>query len=652
MATKSGRSILRIAPRPTLNRWRGAQLEFQQPLPCVNVQSWDFPTKTLNYISQVRSVERGAKQALGRGPRVEFQTPLTLRAPVAQVTIDADLAATGTGTGTFISAAEDAKAFSMTGTGTATFVGVSTSDQPFSMTGTGTATFVGGAFASGALSGTGTWAGTPRTNLVLRSQEIDDAAWTKLNTTITADATTAPDSSSTADKVVEAATNSSHRVNQTVSVVSGSTYTYSVYIKAAERTGAGVSVTKTDITAGIFATIDLTLGSITAAAAFGGAVYTSSSITSVGSGWYRVTLTGSIADTSALVQNSLHNPVGTDVYAGDGSSGAYFWGAQHELGAFASGYIPTTSAAVTAQTNDIFVSAAEDAKAFSMTGTGTAALVGASQADSALSATGTGDATFVGVEISTVAPFSMTGTGTATFVGVSQADSAVSATGTGTALFSGASTADSSLSATGIANVSFAGATTADAILAAAGTWTATFNFANDGDGAFAAAGTGTALLIGASDFDGTLSATGIANVDFVGEGVAGATDAALNATGTGTAAFVGAFDAAAQPEAPATGGGAGGSAAWREHYKGRKRKKKDALEELDELLLDLRGQIAPWQKAKAYEAEQALYRETLARGEALDASDTLAKIESEIVNLKELLAEIDEEEAIMLLLL
>jgi hypothetical protein len=569
------------------------------------------------------------------------------------VTIDAALSATGTGTATFVGESTVAQPFSMTGTGTASFVGASTSAQPFSMTGTGTATFVGVADFNAVLSATGTGAGTPRTNLALRSEELDDATWSLLGATVSADATTAPNGSSTADRLVEDSGTSPHNIRQTVSIVSGDTYTWSIYVKAAERTGLGISIANVPFTIGLFATIDLTLGAITNAASFGGATYVSSSITNVGNDWYRVTLTGAIAAASVVVVGSLHNPSGTVNYAGDGTSGAYFWGAQYEAGAFASGYIPTTSAAVTAQTNDIFVSSATDAKAFSMTGTGTATYVGASQADSILSATGTGTATFEGVEVVTVAPFAMTGTGTALFIGASTADASVSATGTGTALFVGASQADALLSATGTANVSWVGASFVDGVLSIVGTGTALFGFANDGDGALAATGTGTALLIGASDADAALSADGTGTAAFLAEALL---DTALSATGTGDASFVGAFDTAAAPDTGVQDGGGydvGAEASrLRAESKKKKRKKKVALNELDGLLLELKGQIAPWQQAKAYETEQALYRETLARGEALDASDTLQRIEAEIVNLKELLAEIDEEEAVMLLLM
>ena len=43
-------------------------------------------------------------------------------------------------------------------------------------------------------------------NLCLQSQAFDNASWTKTRATITTDATTAPDGTSTADKIVEDAT--------------------------------------------------------------------------------------------------------------------------------------------------------------------------------------------------------------------------------------------------------------------------------------------------------------------------------------------------------------------------------------------------------------------------------------------------------------
>jgi hypothetical protein len=57
---------------------RGAQLEFQQPLPISQVVAEEPPVA----VPYSRPFEQGFKQTLGRGPRVEFQSPITITAPV------------------------------------------------------------------------------------------------------------------------------------------------------------------------------------------------------------------------------------------------------------------------------------------------------------------------------------------------------------------------------------------------------------------------------------------------------------------------------------------------------------------------------------------------------------------------------------------
>lgn len=171
---------------------------------------------------------------------------------------------------------------------------------------------------------------------------------------------------------------------------------------------------------------------------------------------------------------------------------------------------------------------------------------------------------------------------------------------------------------------------------------------AASGDAALAATGTATVSFVG--DFSDAnrqpLSVTGTVTVAFVGVGDQ-TIDAALAATGTGTASFVGADATPAVVTPPAlTGGGVG---TWSGPK--RKRKKKEALDELGELIVAVKAQIEPWETAKAYEKEQALYRSALREAVGIDISNTLAQIEAEIVNLRELIAEQDDEESLLVLL-
>ena len=88
-------------------------------------------------------------------------------------------------------------------------------------------------------------------NLFTRSSEFDNAVWTKARCTVTANATTGPDGTSTADKLVEDATAGNNHLifrNDYGSTVSGFPVQYSVYAKADTRswirmeTDAGASI--------------------------------------------------------------------------------------------------------------------------------------------------------------------------------------------------------------------------------------------------------------------------------------------------------------------------------------------------------------------------------------------------------------------------
>lgn len=186
-----------------------------------------------------------------------------------------------------------------------------------------------------------------RTNYVLRSAELDNAAWDiKVASTIAANAITAPDGTVTADKLVEDTSNSIHAVGQQINGLTPlATYAYTAFFKAAERTIVEMRVFNNFGSAS--ANYDLSVGTVYGGGVGGNMIYVSSSISPVSNGWYRCSLVFTDTNNDTLfVPRAYLQSGGTNTYQGDGYSGLYMWGAQLEIGSLGTSYIATTSAAV------------------------------------------------------------------------------------------------------------------------------------------------------------------------------------------------------------------------------------------------------------------------------------------------------------------
>ena len=132
--------------------------------------------------------------------------------------------------------------------------------------------------------------------------------------------------------------------------VSGTTYTWSVFAKAAERT-----IIQLANNAGGGGTANFNL--ITGVATLTNGV--SCSMQNYGNGWYRCILTyNSTATGNHNVQIRLCDASGNTTYNGTGNQGAYIFGAQLEAGSVATTYIPTTTAAVSRAADVISASGA------------------------------------------------------------------------------------------------------------------------------------------------------------------------------------------------------------------------------------------------------------------------------------------------------
>jgi hypothetical protein len=191
-----------------------------------------------------------------------------------------------------------------------------------------------------------------RTNDVIDSEDLTNAVWAKRGVSVTADDTNAPDGNTTADLLTESAVGEGHRILQTFTTVSGTTYALSAYVKANGRDFAQIFLGKAYTPANSSANFDLVNGTVTQT---GGGII-SAGIEAVTQGFFRIHVTfEATASASGNSGVSLADSGAANYaadYPGDGTSGIYIWGAQLEEGSFPTSYIPTAGTQVTRAADD------------------------------------------------------------------------------------------------------------------------------------------------------------------------------------------------------------------------------------------------------------------------------------------------------------
>jgi hypothetical protein len=191
-----------------------------------------------------------------------------------------------------------------------------------------------------------------RTNLLLRSEELDNAYWAGTNITITANVATAPTGNLTADRVTGSG------VLTTQSKTSGSVtaglgaVAVSFFAKYESHkwlqlffNGDGTP----------WANFDVETGAVGATGA-----NTIATITPVGSGWFKCVLIKAAVSGAAVTgcRFVLVDASSSGRNANSETTGSLLlWGAQLEVGAFPTSYIPTTTTATTRSADDIKIAA-------------------------------------------------------------------------------------------------------------------------------------------------------------------------------------------------------------------------------------------------------------------------------------------------------
>jgi hypothetical protein len=184
-----------------------------------------------------------------------------------------------------------------------------------------------------------------RSNLALWSENFDNAAWTKIRCTVTANTLVSPDGNTNADTLVaDVGTNTSYGVDSAILTGTG-IFTASVFAKKGNSNWMyirqGSSAGGTTLVRAWFDLNNGTIGSTSPAAI-------SHKIEDYGNGWYRCSMTFEVLS-GGVPRPQFRISTGDEVvsFDSDGTQSINLWGAQCEAGAYGTSYVKTEAATVT-----------------------------------------------------------------------------------------------------------------------------------------------------------------------------------------------------------------------------------------------------------------------------------------------------------------
>jgi hypothetical protein len=186
-------------------------------------------------------------------------------------------------------------------------------------------------------------------NLASYSEQFDNGYWSKFNNSVSANATTSPNGTLTADKEIPNTSNDIHGIIRNVGSFESSIYTASVYLKKSEYNFGWVRLTTNSDAQKYAVVINLTTGVMTTTNSSGSPVSTNYTIEQLPNDWFRLSV--SMAHNSGDIYFMFGScPTATPTFAstipsfaGDGTSGIFAWGGQLVQGSSAKDYYPTTT---------------------------------------------------------------------------------------------------------------------------------------------------------------------------------------------------------------------------------------------------------------------------------------------------------------------
>jgi hypothetical protein len=178
-------------------------------------------------------------------------------------------------------------------------------------------------------------------NLLLRSQELDNAIWLKVAASVTANTTAAPDGTTTAETLTASATNENHLITQVITT-SSDTRVVSFFAKKGTLDFVQFAAAG-DVN--VFANFDLDAGVVGTK----GSAVSASSMVDVGNGWFRcisVYASAAAANIGLCLVTSA-SAARREVWTALGTETVFLWGAQLEQRSAVTAYQVTTTQSIT-----------------------------------------------------------------------------------------------------------------------------------------------------------------------------------------------------------------------------------------------------------------------------------------------------------------